>query len=241
MTASTETNACDSPNIKKKSDSLKSTNIEEDIPSSAETPRFCSRISKEKAEAESKRTTHNELLRMGSLMQETKDKTDTVYSTSGAINKEIFSIKTMTLPELYEYVENKLSKDHYSPEVIYLLFKIQSLLLEKQNLTKHISNNETTIIDMKKELLEEKIHVGDLNDSIKESTNDLDNMEKETTTEIVRLTTEVEKLNKVNKTLTTQKAQYEYMLCYFVPFTISIIAIFVNYSINYISSFISNI
>lgn len=204
------------------------------LPTSAETPQFCKRISVEEVNAESKFKTHTELLNIGALM---RDKENPCLP----INKDIFNIKTMSLTELYEYVENKLSRDHYSPEVIYLLFKIQSLLLEKEQLTKMIRNNEITIADQKKELLEEKVLVCDLKESIRDTTGELDTMDKETTVEINRLNTDIIKLCETSKNLVTRKKFYEKILYYLVPFTIVVCAIVVNHVVYMINRFIFSI
>lgn len=201
-------------------------------PTSEETPEFCKRIPNSDVIAAAKLTTHNELLKMGALMQEQKLHSEGSGAAVGNTTQDIFKIKTMSLAELYEYVENKLSKDHYSPEVIYLLFKIQSLLLEKEQLAQQLNRNETSNIAVKKELLVEKELVDDLKDSIKESTIELDSMEKENTVEIARMKTEMISLNANNKQLETRKELCERILCYLIPITIAIVSLFVNYCIN---------
>ena len=129
-------------------------------PTSEETPQYCNRKNIETLDIDSKITTHNELIKIGELMNQEKNK---VCDVSNNKEEDIYKIKTMTLDELNEYVENKLSKSHYSPEIIYLLFKIQCILLEKINITKEFNNNKDIIIELRKELLQEKNYIQDLN------------------------------------------------------------------------------
>ena len=123
------------------------------IPNIEETPEFCKRIRLEDVEINARMNTHKELLRMGELININKQ------TAKQEITNDIFKIKTMSLQELDEYVENKLSKEHYSPEVIYLLFKIQTLLLEKEHMNMTLYNNDKNIKNLQKELIDNKAEI----------------------------------------------------------------------------------
>ena len=112
------------------------------FPGVEQTPEFCKRVNTEEMNANSKLETQKSLVDIGRLME-----------TSVPQQPELPKIKTMSLDELSNYVEQKLSKEHYSPEVIYLLFQIQSLLLEKSNTNNTLIANTTIISELKKDLI----------------------------------------------------------------------------------------
>ena len=213
-------------------DSNMSTVIDE-TPTISQTPNFCKRISTEEIESNAKTTTHKELLKMGALM----NKSATIPA-SAPVPSDIFKIKTMSLKELDEYVENKLSKDHYSPEVIYLLFKIQTLLLEKEHMNRLLTENDGNINKLQKELLDEKTLTMDLKDSMKESVCEIDSNEKEYKIESALSNEKYRVLSQLNDKTLTRKNQYETVLFYIGPITMLWISIFINYMYTAISKFI---
>ena len=144
----------------------------------------------------------------------------------------------MSLKELDEYVENKLSKDHYSPEVIYLLFKIQTLLLEKEHMNRLLTENDGNINKLQKELLDEKTLTMDLKDSMKESVCEIDSNEKEYKIESALSNEKYRVLSQLNDKTLTRKNQYETVLFYIGPITMLWISIFINYMYTAISKFI---
>ena len=200
-------------------------------PISEETPEFCKRKTMNTAENDSKLKTHNELIKMGELM---RDQKNNMYDVSDNKEEDIYKIKTMSLDELYEYVENKLSKAHYSPEIIYLLFKMQCILLEKINLTKELNNNKNIIIELKKELLQEKSYIQDLKDSITETTIELDTCENENNLKIINYEKDYSELNEKYNYTDKKKKFYEKIVCYCLPSLIVFITIYVNNIANYI-------
>ena len=198
------------------------------VPTISQTPNFCKRISMEEIESNAKTTTHKELLKMGALMNK----------PNVSAPSDIFKIKTMSLKELDEYVENKLSKDHYSPEVIYLLFKIQTLLLEKEHMNRLLTENDGNINKLQKELLDEKTLTMDLKDSMKESVCEIDSNEKEYKIESALSNEKYRVLSQLNDKTLTRKNQYETVLFYIGPITMLWISIFINYMYTAISKFI---
>ena len=198
------------------------------VPTISQTPNFCKRISTEEIESNAKTTTHKELLKMGALMNK----------PNVSAPSDIFKIKTMSLKELDEYVENKLSKDHYSPEVIYLLFKIQTLLLEKEHMNRRLTENDGNINKLQKELLDEKTLTMDLKDSMKESVGEIDSNEKEYKIESALSNEKYRVLSQLNDKTLTRKNQYETVLFYIGPITMVWISIFINYMYTIISKFI---
>ena len=198
------------------------------VPTISQTPNFCKRISMEEIESNAKTTTHKELLKMGALMNK----------PNVSAPSDIFKIKTMSLKELDEYVENKLSKDHYSPEVIYLLFKIQTLLLEKEHMNRRLTENDGNINKLQKELLDEKTLTMDLKDSMKESVGEIDSNEKEYKIESALSNEKYRVLSQLNDKTLTRKNQYETVLFYIGPITMVWISIFINYMYTIISKFI---
>ena len=205
----------------------------DETPTISQTPNFSKRISTEEIESNAKTTTHKELRKMGALM----NKSATIPA-SAPVPSDIFKIKTMSLKELDEYVENKLSKDHYSPEVIYLLFKIQTLLLEKEHMNRLLTENDGNINKLQKELLDEKTLTMDLKDSMKESVCEIDSNEKEYKIESALSNEKYRVLSKLNDKTLTRKNQYETVLFYIGPFTMLWISIFINYMYTAISKFI---
>lgn len=186
-------------------------------------PQFCKRISIEEVEASAKLNTHKELLKMGELIGINKNKS--VLETAST---DIFNIKTMSLQELDEYVENKLSKDHYSPEVIYLLFKIQTLLLEKQHMNRQIADNNINIRKLQKELLDEKTLTMDLKESMKESVYEIEANEKEYKRESALVDEKYKVITAKYDTTLLRKNQYETVLFYICPVTLLCILLFIN-------------
>ena len=138
----------------------------------------------------------------------------------------------MSLDQLHDYVEKKLSKEHYSPEVIYLLFQIQSLLLEKENLNNNLSIHITTITELKKDLIAEKTLISDLKDGIRESTTELEEIEKETVQTQLNAKTEYTTLTQNYQIVIKRKNLYEKILMYLIPITMLELAIFITYVIN---------
>lgn len=189
-----------------------------EIPTKDKTPKFCKRVDKETANAISYLKTQEELVKLGRLMETSKNPSDT-----SKISSDIYKIKTMTLDNLNEYVENKLSKQHYSPEVIYLLFQIQSLLLEKENLINTITRQSTTINECKKDLIFEKTLVGDLKESIKESTTELEEMEREHEHKTIIHKDQYIILSSKYDSVVYYKTLYEKILTYILPLTTFII------------------
>ena len=183
----------------------------------APAPQFCKRISLEEVEANAKLNTHKELLEMGQLMNRPIAATGT--------GSDIFKIKTMSLKELDEYVEKKLSKDHYSPEVIYLLFKIQTLLIEKQHMTKEIADNDTNIMKLQKRLVDEKALTIDLKDTMKESVCEIETNEKEYKHDIALMNDKFRELTVKHQETMSRKNLYEKILFYIVPFTLLLLVI----------------
>ena len=190
-------------------------------PTKDETPQFCRRVEIPEMENHSQLETQNELINIGRLMAGPSPK-----------SYELPKIKTMSLDQLHEYVEKKLSKPHYSPEVIYLLFQIQSLLLEKENLKNNLSIHSSTIIELKKDLISEKTLNGDLKDSIRESTAELDEIENEKKKEQASSSDKYKILTTNYQTLIQRKNQYEKILIYLVPMSVFVTSIFINYMIN---------
>lgn len=190
------------------------------IPSKDETPVFCKRIDPSEMDANSRLQTQKELVQIGQLMEKSTD--------VPALSR----IKTMSLDNLTEYVEKKLSKDHYSPEVIYLLFQIQSLLLEKENLNNTLNIYTTTISDLKKELVIEKTLSCDLKDSIRESITELEEVESEKKKELSNHQTEYRILTSKHDNISTRKILYEKVITYLIPSQVIIISIIFNYIIN---------
>lgn len=208
------------------------------IPSKDETPEFCKRVDSETANAVSRLKTQSELIKIGQLMEASK----TVSKTESNITSNIMSdltntLKTMTLDNLNEYVENKLSKEHYSPEIIYLLFQIQLILLEKENLTGTITTQNTTIRELKKDLISEKTLVSDLKESIKESTTELEEMEKEYERKEIMHKEQYKILITKYETLNYWKTIYEKLLMYLLPITTFIIYVWVCRIIDAIQRF----
>lgn len=211
--------------------------IIDEMPTIENTPQFCKRISMEEIESNAKMTTHKELIKMGALM----NKSATIpasASASAPVPSDIFKIKTMSLKELDEYVENKLSKDHYSPEVIYLLFKIQTLLLEKEHMNRLLIDNNININKLQKELLDEKTLTMDLKDSMKESVCEIDSNEKEYKIESALCNEKYKILYQLNDKNLIRKNQYETVLLYIGPITMVWISIFINYMYTTIYKFI---
>lgn len=204
-------------------------------PTNEETPEFCKRKDINTVDIESKITTHNELIKIGQLMQEEKNN---ICDVTNNKEDDIYKIKTMSLDELYEYVENKLSKTHYSPEVIYLLFKIQCILIEKINLTKELNNNKNIIIELKKDLLQEKSYIQDLKDTINETTNELDTFDNENNIKIINYEKDYSELKEKYNYTNDKKVLYEKIVCYCLPSLIVFITIYVNNIANYISKYL---
>jgi chromosome segregation ATPase len=124
-------------------------------------------------------------------------------------------------------VEKKLSKDHYSPEIIYLLFQIQSILLEKENGTNILMAHEETISELKKDLIAEKTLIGDLKDSIKENTTELDEIETDYTEKLKVSENQYKVLSKEYERLNWYKTLYEKIMMYLLPMTTFIIYVWV--------------
>ena len=187
-----------------------------------ESPQFCKRISAEELDANTKTNTHKELLKMGSLM-----------NTPRILPPDIFKIKTMSLEELDDYVEKKLSsKDNYSSEVIYLLFKIQTLLLEKEQMNSRLSDNAISITKLQKELLCEKTLTMDLKDNMKESVCEIESNEKEYKIELNSINEKYRLLSISYDNNLSRKNLYEKYLFYIVPITLILLMKFISTSID---------
>lgn len=192
-------------------------------PTKDETPQFCKRIDIPEMVKLSQIETHDELINIGKLMAGPSPKSD-----------DLPKIKTMSLDQLHEYVEKKLSKPHYSPEVIYLLFQIQSLLLEKENLKNNFNTQSSIIIELKKDLISEKTLNNDLKDNIRENTSELDEIENEKNKEIKTLNEKYKILTTNYQTLTQRKNLYEKILIYLVPSSVLVVSIFINYLVTFV-------
>ena len=198
------------------------------IPNIEETPEFCKRIRLEDVEINARMNTHKELLRMGELININKQ------TAKQETANDIFKIKTMSLQELDEYVENKLSKEHYSPEVIYLLFKIQTLLLEKEHMNMTLYNNDKNIKNLQKELINEKSLIMDLKDNMKESVSEIDSNEREYKIESALINEQYKLLTLNYNNILTRKNQYEKVLIYMIPIIIIFISVLINKICEYI-------
>ena len=208
------------------------------IPSKDETPEFCKRVDNERANAVSRLKTQSELIKIGQLMKSSNSESNT---GSNIMSDLTTSLKTMSLNNLNEYVENKLSKEHYSPEIIYLLFQIQLLLLEKENLTNTINTQALTISELKKDLISEKTLVNDLKDSIKESTAELEEMEREHDREAVIYKDQHKTLTKNYESIMYWKTIYEKILMYLLPMSTIILYVWISQIISAIRKFLETL
>ena len=190
-------------------------------PTKDDTPEFCKRVKTSSMEVTSHIETQKELVELGRSMAQTSSQ-----------NCKFPQIKTMSLEQLHDYVEKKLSKEHYSPEVIYLLFQIQSLLLEKENLNNNLSIHITTITELKKDLIAEKTLISDLKDSIRESTTELEEIENENERAQINAKTEYTTVTQNYQIVIKRKNLYEKILMYLIPITILELAIFIAYVTN---------
>ena len=215
-------------------------NSGETTPTCEETPEFCKRKNLDTVDIDAKLITHNELIKIGSLINEKNIRNNT-YDENKNVSSDINTIKTMTLEELYEYVENKLSKTHYSPEVIYLLFKMQCLLLEKINYTKELNNNKNIINELKKELLDDKNYIQDLKDVNNDTTNELETLENEMNIKIINYEKDYNDVKEKYNYIYNKKKNYEKIIKYCIPISIVFITIYLNNIINYITKNIYNL
>ena len=193
-------------------------------PTKENTPKFCKRLEPNEVEANTRIQTQAELVKIGQLMEKSK------------ISPEFPKLKTMSLDKLTEYVENKLSKDHYSPEVIYLLFQIQSLVLETENLNNTLNMYNITITEFKKDLVLEKTLTCDLKDSIRESTTELEELENEKKKDMTNHQTQYRILTTNYETVMSRKNLYEKILLYLVPTLGIIVSITINIMLNSIGN-----
>ena len=190
-------------------------------PTKDDTPEFCKRVKTSSMEVTSHLETQKELVELGKLMERTPSSIS-----------EFPQIKTMSLEQLHDYVERKLSKEHYSPEVIYLLFQIQSLLLEKDNLNNNLGIHITTINELKKDLIAEKTLTSDLKDGIRESTIELEEIESEKKSEQITAKNEYTILTQNYQIIMKRKNLYEKILMYLLPILIFELIIIITYIIN---------
>ena len=205
------------------SSSNTSTNIKSgrSTPTKDDTPEFCKRVKTSTMAADSHLETQKGLIELGRLMKQTPSSTF-----------ELSQIKTMSLDQLHDYVEKKLSKEHYSPEVIYLLFQIQSLLLEKENVNSNLNVHIATLTELKKDLIAEKTLNTDLKDSIQESIIELEEVENEKKQIQILAKNEYAIVTHNYQSTLKRKNIYEKIIIYLLPIAVIQLAIFITYVIN---------
>jgi hypothetical protein len=196
--------------------------IECTTPTKEDTISYCTRPSKDDFKSQQELATQTGLVEVGKLIESIK------YEEK----PEFIQLKTMTIEDLNTYVEKKLLKDHYSPEMIYLLFQIQSLVLERENKLNTYKLLDNQITEIKKELIREKTENSDTRDILRETTSELEETEKTKEKEINCITTQFNTINLKYEIIKKRNRIYEKTLIYLISWTIISISLFINSVIN---------